>query len=387
MYPERVEPSSPSLEAELAAVAERAEPGRTARVGVRQWGWDGHGGITLEAAGREFGGITRERVRQLCERLATRIRAGADLDRGGVPAPVLRRALLAAADAAPTTAKHLARRLADEHIAAHPFDPAGLLRAAEILGHEAPFTLAVVKDVRVVLPNPPDPTADTSEVIAAIVDTARAIVRRAGAARVSDVTGRVAANLGVWVDDELVLAVVSEPSDFVWLERRTGWFCLPSVARNAVVTRVVKILSIAGDATLADLHAGVRRDERMKEFVMPEYILGELCERVPGFVVKDDRVRLVLPVPLADVLETTELTLVRLLQAHGGVMERHELEQLCLAAGMKRSSFNNRVAYSPVLEDRGPGMYGLRGESAPVAGGNGRAAGAHRETGARARGR
>ncbi len=89
--------------------------------------------------------------------------------------------------------------------------------------------------MRVVLPNPPDPTADTAEVIAAIVDTARAIVRRAGAARVSDVTGRVAASLGVWVDDDLVTAVVSEPADFVWLERRTGWFYLPSVAKNAVV--------------------------------------------------------------------------------------------------------------------------------------------------------
>jgi hypothetical protein len=382
-----VEPSFPSLEAELAAVAERAEPGRTARVAVRHWGWDGRGGITLEAAGREFGGITRERVRQLCERLATRIRAGADLDGGGVPAPVLRRALLVAADAAPTTAKQLARRLADEHIAARAFDPAGLLRAAEVLGHDAPFALAVVKDVRVVLPNPPDPTADTAEVIAAIVDTAHAVVRRAGAARVSDITGRVAASLGLWVDDELVLAVVSAPSDFVWLERRTGWFALPSVARNAVVARVVKILSVAGEATLADVHAGVRRDERLKEFVMPEYILGEMCERVPGLAVRDGLARLTTPVTPEDVLETTELTLVRLLQRNGGVMERHALERLCLDAGMKRSSFNNRVAYSPVIEDRGPGLYGLRGGSALTVGGNGRAGAARRETGVRGRGR
>jgi hypothetical protein len=379
-----VEPSPPSLEAELAAIAERAEPGRSARVGVRQWGWDGRGGVTLEAAGREFGGITRERVRQLCERLTTRIRAGADLDAGGVPAPLLRRALLAAADSAPTTAQQLARRLADEHIAARPFDPAGLLRAAEILGHDAPFTLDVVKDVRVILPNPPDPTADTVEVIAAIVDTARAVVRRAGAARVSDVTGRVAAGLGVWVDDDLVLAVVSEPADFVWLERRTGWFSLPSVARNAVAARVVKILSVAGEATLADLHAGVRRDERMKEFVMPEYILGELCERIPGLAVDDDRVRLTGPVAPDDVLETTELTLVRVLRQHRGAMGRHELERLCLEAGMKRSSFNNRIAYSPVIEERGPGLYGLRG-AAP--GASGSAVRARPETSARGHGR
>ena len=112
-----------------------------------------------------------------------------------------------------------------------------------MLGHEAPFILDTVKDVRVVLPDPPDPTADTAEVIAAIVDIARAIVRRAGAARVRDVTGRVAATLAVWVDDDLVTAIVSEPADFVWLERRTGWFYLPSVAKNAVVSRVVKVLA------------------------------------------------------------------------------------------------------------------------------------------------
>ncbi len=47
---------------------------------------------------------------------------------------------------------------------------------------------------------------------------------------------------------------------------------------------------------------------------MPEYILGELCERVPGLAVGDDRVRLSGPVPPDDVLETTELTLVRLLR-------------------------------------------------------------------------
>ena len=42
-------------------------------------------------------------------------------------------------------------------------------------------------------------------------------------------------------------------------------------------------------------------------------------------------------------------------------MERHELEGLCRAAGMKLSSFNNRIAYSPIIEERGHGVYGLRG--------------------------
>ena len=386
-----MELSTLSLEAELATIAEKAEPGRTAQIAIRYWGWDGRGGATLAATGREFGGITRERVRQLCERLATRIRSPANaegtLEQAGragpalpVRAPALERALLQAAGAAPTTAQDLARRLADEHVAARAFDPEGLLTAAEVLGHEAPFTLETVKDVRVVLPDPPDPTADAAEVIAVVVDVARAIVRRAGAARVRDVTGRVAATPAVWVDDDLVTAVVSEPEDFVWLERRAGWFYLPSVAKNAVVSRVVKVLSVAGRLDLADLHAGIRRDERMKEFVMPEYILGELCASIPGVAVEDGRVYAREPIRPQDVLETTELTLVRILMEHGGAMERHALETLCLAAGMKASSFNNRVAYSPIIAERGYGRYGLRGNGSGAR--PGRAADAAGEAGA-----
>jgi hypothetical protein len=350
-----VELSDRPLEAELAEIAEHAEPGRTAQLAVRHWGWDGRGGATLGVTGRELGGITRERVRQLCERLTRR------LGETPVDAPALERALVIAAHAAPTTAHDLARRLADEHISAQPFDPAGLLTAAAVLGRDATFSLDAVKDVRVVLPDPPDPASDTVAVIAAVVDTARAVVRRAGAARVGEVTGRVAADLAVWVDDELVTAVVSEPADFVWLERRTGWFFLPLVAKNAVVARVMKVLSVSGSVSLADLHAGIRRDERMREFVMPEYILAELCERLPDVTVSGGLVRADRPQPPEDVLEATELTLLRALVDAGGEGERHELERACLAAGMKLSSFNNRIAYSPIVADLGHGRYGIRG--------------------------
>jgi len=94
---------------------------------------------------------------------------------------------------------------------------------------------------------------------------------------------------------------------------------------------------------------------------MPEYVLGELCERIPGVAVKDGRAYAREPIQPRDVLETTEMTLVRILMEHGGAMERHALETLCLAAGMKVSSFRNRIAYSPIITGRGYGCYGLRG--------------------------
>lgn len=357
-----MELSERSLEAELAAIADHAEPGRTARVAVRHWGWDGLGGATLKATGVEFDGITRERVRQLCERLARRISdSGAAFGEASIAAPALDHALVLAAHVAPTTAHELARRLVDERVSARSFDPAGLLTAASALGRRPTFSLVVVRGVRVVLPDPPDPGGDAEALIASIVDTARALVRRSGAARVPDVTGAVAADLASWVDDGLVTAVVSEIDDFVWLERRTGWFSLPSVAKNAVVSRLFKILSLTGAVRLHELHAGIRRDERMRDFVMPEYILAELCERIPGAHVDGDVVRSTRPLAPDDVLETTELTLFRILAKWEGPAERRALERACLEAGMKASSFNNRIAYSPIVRECGHNLYELRG--------------------------
>jgi len=64
------------LEHELAAVlvAARLE-GRQGRVVARRLGWDGHGPTTLAAAGGAEG-YTRERVRQLEERLKRHLADG-----------------------------------------------------------------------------------------------------------------------------------------------------------------------------------------------------------------------------------------------------------------------------------------------------------------------
>ena len=328
---------------------------------MRHWGWDGRGGATLEGTGREFGGITRERVRQLCERLATKAsglgraarRAG---DAGPRRAPSssprtrCRRPRTTWRDASPTSTSPRA-----------PFDPAGLLTAAAVLGRDPTFSLETVKNVRVALPDPPDPASDTVAMVAAVVDTARAIVRRAGAARVRDVTGQVAASLGVWVDDASSPPSCRSPTTSCGSSAaRAGSTCRRCA--NAVVSRVIKVLSVAGVLSAAELHAGIRRDERMKEFVMPEYILAELCERIPGVAVDGDVVRCPTPPTPARSSRRQSSPSCVCCASTAARSTGRELEGLCLEAGMKLSSFNNRVAYSPIIEERGHGRYGLRGE-------------------------
>ena len=56
-----------------------------------------------------------------------------------------------------------------------------------------------------------------------------------------------------------------------------------------------------------------------------------------------------------------EAKLVGILQKHGPVMERSELEDLCVGSGMNRFSFHAFIACSPVIAQYGHSIYGLLG--------------------------
>jgi hypothetical protein len=56
-----------------------------------------------------------------------------------------------------------------------------------------------------------------------------------------------------------------------------------------------------------------------------------------------------------------EAQLVAALKTHGPIMERGEMEDLCVAAGMNRFSFHAFVSWSPVIVQHGHSVYGLLG--------------------------
>ncbi len=64
-------------------------------------------------------------------------------------------------------------------------------------------------------------------------------------------------------------------------------------------------------------------------------------------------------------LTGVELKLVRVLKQHGPVMERGEMEDLCVADGMNRFSFHAFVSWSPVIVQLGHSVYGLLGTEVP----------------------
>ena len=119
-----------TLERELAQLLEEAhlQPKQAKAVALRL-GWNGEPPRTLASAG-EVVGYTRERVRQLEERLLDHAR---DAD---VRPRTTEKAVRLLEKAAPLPSSDAAARLASAGLSESPFDVTGLLSAARILGIE-----------------------------------------------------------------------------------------------------------------------------------------------------------------------------------------------------------------------------------------------------------
>lgn len=119
-----------TLEQELAQLLQEASLDRKqARAVALRLGWNGEAPRTLASAG-EVVGYTRERVRQLEERLLNHARTAELHPR------TTERALRLLEGEAPIATRKAAARLASAGLSESPFDVGGLLSAARILGVE-----------------------------------------------------------------------------------------------------------------------------------------------------------------------------------------------------------------------------------------------------------
>ena len=300
---------------------------------TRYLGWDGRGGATLQAVGDEFG-MSRERVRQICAPVANTLAATKPF------APVLDRVLSVVAELIPAPISAIEEALVAEGLTAAPFSLEGVTKAAEILGRRVPKIPAVANK---------------------IIQCARKSVEHWGVTTIEDITAQVRDQLSESIHPEFVAQVLQSNEDFQWLDEAGGWFWLSSVTRNRLLNRINKVLSVSPRINVAELRAGVSRDRRMSGFVPPQRVILELCRQTDGYLVDGRTVSTASPVAWGDALAETEQILLLALGEHGPVMQRKELEELCIDLGMNRSTFSVYLGHSPIIARYAPGVYGLRG--------------------------
>jgi hypothetical protein len=167
--------------------------------------------------------------------------------------------------------------------------------------------------------------------------------------------------MGKPVSSEFVAAVVSAQTSFSWLDKASGWFWLNSTARNALLNQIHKVLSVCRRIHISELRAGVSRHHRREGFAPPQRVLLALCEKTGGCKIEGSFVIADPPLQYGEILSQTEKIIVEVLTEKGPVMERQKLEDLCVAAGIKRDTFYIHLSYSPALARLAPGVYAIRG--------------------------
>lgn len=339
--------SMKTLEEEFSGIIASLSRPQSAPIVARREGWDGRGGCTLQIAGDEFG-LTRERVRQVCERFED------SLSNRNLFTPVLDRALTFVSANLPAMADDIETTLQAKGLSQRPFRIEGLLRAVDLKQQPAPFTLSRTGSRRIIFPIGKSPS------LSVILRIARNIVTRWGIANVQDVAAKVAEHENKPADARLIARVLSAEPAFRWLDEPRGWFRLCDLPRNALLTLMEKVFSVAPEIDVGELRNAISRHHRMQGFAPPRTAMLELCRQASSLRVEGNRVIAKDPSRPEQVLTETEMTLVKVLTLNGPVMQREALEDLCVANGMNRSTFYSKLD-SFIIARYATGVYGLVG--------------------------
>jgi hypothetical protein len=312
------------------------------RAVARRLGWDGRGPTTLARAGATEG-YTRERVRQLEERVIRHI------ERTQPRLELTEAALDVVRAAAPAWRGQLARMLSRARIAAEPFDPLGVVRAAELCG----IPVDLIEQGGLVLQSRQACLADEA------MRLVHSLVVRDGATTLGAVAERLAART------VRVRELLEFRDDITWLDEQHDWLVV-SAARTRTATAVRKMLSLAPRLTLAEIKGGL--DRQRLDVELPFQVLGSLCAAYDWLTFDRDAdvVSLIAPLDLEQTLSPLECLLVGIFQTQGPVLGFTRAVRLAEAAGMNPASAGVYLSRSPVFETVSRGRYAIRGYGGEV---------------------
>jgi hypothetical protein len=326
-----------TLERELADVLRRSPLGpKQARAVARRLGWDGRPPATLSAAGATEG-YTRERVRQLEQRTRHYV--------AGLRLPYTEAALGVVRSAAPAARIDVAEELARLSIAEQPFDPGGVVTAAELTGLRAGV---LVRDA-LVLHAGDDGVGHAATVLA------RKLVGRHGAADVREVARRL------YVRPAAARRLLAVHADVTWLNE--DWLVLP-VRRSRATTGLRKMLAVAHSLTFADTEDGLRRPGC--QVSLPRDVLIALCRTLDWVTVEGTTISAAVTLDPDRLLSPLERALVDIFDVHGPVLEFARAVRLGEARGLHSTSVGIYLGKTPVLQTVSRGRYALRGYGAQI---------------------
>jgi hypothetical protein len=334
--------ASVTLEEELADLLHAAKlQDRQARAVAARLGWDGEGQRTLAAAAATEG-YSRERVRQLEERVRDYARwAPAHLS-------ATRRALRLLEDTAPIASVDVAAHLAAGGISRTRFAFSGLLTAAEMIG----VVPVVYERDGIVLRH------DQTDVAANTALLARRLVARNGAARLEELTLRLAGG----ARPGTIRRLLDVRPDVAWLDNRRSWFLIRGAASRATRT-MRKMLSISRPLSIGEIDHGLRRSFRPVS--LPLNVVRLVCEAQPWLKVDHaaDTVTTGVPLDRELALSPLEQKLVAIFHQAGPTLTFARTVRLAEAAGLNPGSIGPYLIHTPIVKRIARDRYALCGSA------------------------
>ena len=326
---------------------------------IDRFAWGGKSPITLEEAGERLN-VTRERVRQLQEKVSNRLGAIS------FPAfmPALDEALRVLAEASPLSVDSAGALLKQKGISAIQFHPECVIAAALACGRKPPIQLQTVKKKTIV-------AAAAIQEADAILRVASRQAHASGASNVSEVVAEMTAN-NITIDESAVRHVLREFSEVQFLENGWFWHRPFNSERDRLRNVTRKMLSVAAPLELGVIREGLRRVYRYRGhrgvktwslLVPPRWMLRAYYEAHPEFMVENgEMLRPVEPLDYRVELALNDAILVDVLRSSPAcVLDRASIATECMRRSMNVNTFSLYLSYSPVVVHLGKDVWSLRG--------------------------
>ena len=322
-------------------------------------------GRTLEAVG-QWAGITRERVRQICEAF---IEAVGEFD---VACPAVDRVLQASARIAPATVEEVNDQLrrfigpqagVEALVAWHALlrpkpSPVQCVRVRKLLrGRKVEVTMV-------------QRPGDAAWVEAMLKHASRDSYMH-GCTNVLRVAGLLALKEEVAPGLESLQDALEATQGFRWLDKATGWFSIGDSSMSSLAARVRKLLAVARDTVGTDEIAAALASDDMWMYrensslglaTPPVHVLRELISAWP-WLKRVQKGRFVASADLGPdgTLNAAEAAVVRVIEEHGGVACRFELKEAVVGdLGLTDMRLALLLGTSPFIERVEHGIYKVR---------------------------
>lgn len=339
---------------------------RLADIFALRYGVDGEANTTLRVIGERYG-LTRERIRQIVEKMADRS------NRLALKTPFIDRLTHEIKQHLPATVEsldHTFRDLLGESLSIESVNRF----CREILGRNIVAMTDRPADMTLSWsPTVIDPENHNADRIRVIRDTSMRMIRSCGAAQLFFVAGAAGEILGSGVLPSDVERDCRMIPGFEWLCEKDGWFWYGEAKENRLISVAIKILAAAGQRVDAEeILAGFVRsrrgyyepDKARPYFIEPplQVVVEVLCRTKGVKKIQYDDFYLEPAIPAETVLSESEAAVYRLMSANGNIASRHTLNaQLVENGQVKFMALQVSLNNSPIYRHIDRGVFALRG--------------------------